>query len=421
MINRYEDTSEIERNIMTTMGYYWRGTGWQRDSDYGNTMVVTGWVGPTPSHAQNPSSIIIHMWDQRISDMNTRESGYGGMGEYDDWPGPISENYQNELRAESARKLNYLKDLVESIQKDIVEITKNINNTEDKRKETDDVLDHATLRLLINKLQVQKEKIINLKNEARKRYSQEEYSRIHDEFIFHNSRVGHSYHRHKKYEMAELLAQESEKENGIIREVELQNFKIKQAEDRLKEEESEFNQVKDAVKFTADFYKEIFTAFGEKAEKLSRLLETQIKGTKIKNAVDAAKTYDKYRHNINKKISVEDRAAIAKYLESIDVKVAENNFKLLSKGIGYVGPLIDGYELFYVELSKAIKTDNWRPFFVKAETIMVGLVATSLVAFTFSVLAGGIVGLIGFALIMAGVSALVDEKLVEKFNSLIGV
>ncbi|MCK1143293.1 hypothetical protein MXZ96_08010 [Providencia stuartii] len=45
-------------------------------------------------------------------------------------------------------------------------------------------------------------------------------------------------------------------------------------------------------------------------------------------------------------------------LESVKIADAAKNFKRLSKGMGYVGPAIDDYEIFFVELPNAIKSDN---------------------------------------------------------------
>ncbi|EML1936148.1 hypothetical protein JAG76_001963 [Providencia stuartii] len=61
---------------------------------------------------------------------------------------------------------------------------------------------------------------------------------------------------------------------------------------------------------------------------------------------------------MNKKINAKDRQAIVIALESVKIADAAKNFKRLSKGMGYVGPAIDDYELFFVELPNAIKSDN---------------------------------------------------------------
>lgn len=193
----------------------------------------------------------------------------------------------------------------------------------------------------------------------------------------------------------------------------------RKADEEAKKKEEE--AVKDAVKFTADFYKEVFKVYGEKAEQLAKGLANQAKGKKIRNVDEALKSYDKYKANINKKINAKDREAIAKALESVDVGKAAKNIAKFSKGLGYVGKAIDRYELLFVELPKAVKTGNWRPFFVKVETIGAGMAASALTAFTFAVLLGNPVGLLGYALIMAAVGALITDDLVDEANKLIGV
>ena len=183
---------------------------------------------------------------------------------------------------------------------------------------------------------------------------------------------------------------------------------------------AEADAVKDAVKFTADFYKEVFSVYGEKAEQLANLLATQAKGKNIRNIDDALKAYEKHKTNINKKINAQDRAAIAKALESVDVKEAAKNFAKFSKGLGYVGPTMDVVDLV-LELRKAIKEDNWRTFFVKIEAIAISFGATQLAALAFASLLGAPVGLLGYALIMAGIGALVSDDVVDAANKIIGI
>lgn len=180
------------------------------------------------------------------------------------------------------------------------------------------------------------------------------------------------------------------------------------------------NVLQDAIKFTADFYKEVFNAYGEKAEKLAKLLADQAKGKKIRNVEDALKSYEKHKANINKKINAKDREAIAKALESMDVGKAAKNIAKFSKGLGWVGPAIDITDWF-TELYKAVKTDNWRSLYVKTETIAVGLAATHVTALAFSAVLGGPIGILGYGLIMAGVGALVNETIVDEANKVIGI
>ncbi|WP_447886040.1 hypothetical protein [Serratia fonticola] len=46
MMARYEDTTQYERDVLTSMGYYWNGHGWQRGFDLSDgNMVVEAWSG----------------------------------------------------------------------------------------------------------------------------------------------------------------------------------------------------------------------------------------------------------------------------------------------------------------------------------------------------------------------------------------
>ncbi|MBG2913077.1 S-type pyocin domain-containing protein [Proteus cibarius] len=186
------------------------------------------------------------------------------------------------------------------------------------------------------------------------------------------------------------------------------------------QQESEFNDIKNGVKFTSDFYKEVFNTYGNEAEKLARDLASEAKGNTIRNVDDALKTYNQHKDNINKKVSTKDREAIAKALESVKVNDIANNLKKFSKGMGFVSKAMDVNDL-RIELIKAVETDNWRPFFVKAETIAISMAVSAVVGFAFSALLGGPIGILGYALIMAGVGALINDKLIERTNKLIGI
>ncbi len=73
------------------------------------------------------------------------------------------------------------------------------------------------------------------------------------------------------------------------------------------------------------------------------------------------------------------------------------------------------------EFGKAVRTDNWRPFLVKTETIIAANAATALVALVFSILTGSALGIIGYGLLMAVTDALIDETPVEKTNKFWGI
>ncbi|HFO8665658.1 TPA: colicin-like pore-forming protein [Escherichia coli] len=55
------------------------------------------------------------------------------------------------------------------------------------------------------------------------------------------------------------------------------------------------------------------------------------------------------------------------------------------------------------------------------ESLAAGRAASAVTAWTFSVMLGTPVGILGFAIIMAAVSALVNDKFIEQVNKLIGI
>jgi Colicin pore forming domain. len=191
-------------------------------------------------------------------------------------------------------------------------------------------------------------------------------------------------------------------------------------EDHRGEQEKEFDQIKDAVKFTVDFYGVVSKVYGEKVAQLAKELAKQAKGKKLHTAEDALKAYDKYKNVLNKKFSTKDRDAIVKALKSLDAKIVAKNLKIFSKAFGYTGYAVDINDLKN-EFLKATTSGNWRPFFVKAETIFVGYAAVTIVAYIFAIMTGSYIGIIGFAFLLATVGALIDDDLMEKINKLIGI
>ncbi|HGJ5859717.1 MAG TPA: colicin-like pore-forming protein [Arsenophonus nasoniae] len=151
-----------------------------------------------------------------------------------------------------------------------------------------------------------------------------------------------------------------------------QSFFFTFAQKIWRKKNKEVSAVKDAMKFTADFYKEVFKVYGEQGEQLAKALAEQSKGKKIRNVDDALKAYAKHQANINKKINAKDRAAIANALESVKVDDIAKNFRRFSNAMKYTSAAIDFVDCI-IELQKAIPTDNWRPFFVKTETIVAGI------------------------------------------------
>lgn len=175
------------------------------------------------------------------------------------------------------------------------------------------------------------------------------------------------------------------------------------------------NEINDAVKFTADFFKEATAKYGENSAAIARELANSAKGKKIRNAAEAMQAYNKYGPAIMNKFSTADRQAIARALESLNRDLAAKNLAKFSKAFGAVGYTIDAVALAK-ELAKGIRTGDFTSFFVKVETISAGLVASAIVAFTFAVLTTTPLGILAYGLLLALTGALINEGLIQKVN-----
>ncbi|MFD1802688.1 colicin-like pore-forming protein [Mixta tenebrionis] len=201
-------------------------------------------------------------------------------------------------------------------------------------------------------------------------------------------------------------------------------LKKKKVEDTKKKEEEKKKEqaaVQAAMKTTANFYKELTEKFGDQYADAARELAESAKGKKLKNAEEALKAFNKYNNELNKKFGAKDREAITKTLRALDRNQIASNLKNFSKAFGYTGKAIDFYDIFIVELPKAVESQNFRPFLVKMETYGAGMAATALTAFSYSIMLGTPLGIFGYALMMTLVSVLVDEKLMEKINKAVGI
>ncbi|MBL5902679.1 hypothetical protein JBO47_04785 [Serratia fonticola] len=194
------------------------------------------------------------------------------------------------------------------------------------------------------------------------------------------------------------------------------NTKAKQEAETKAEED----RVKDALKTTANFYKEVTEKFGEQSAKIAKELADAAKVKKLRNADEALKAFEKYKDVLNKKFSVKDREAVAKALESVNRDQLARNLAKFSKAFYLTAKGLDGYDLL-IEFKKGYNTDNWRPFFLKVETIEVGIAASILTAFAYSIILGTPIGILGYAIIMTLVGVFVDDKFVSKINNALNI
>jgi hypothetical protein len=184
------------------------------------------------------------------------------------------------------------------------------------------------------------------------------------------------------------------------------------AEDLLR---AYLNEINAAVRFSADYFKEVTAKYGENSAAISRELADSAKGKKIRNVTEALQAYERYGSAIHRKFSVQDREAIARALESVNRDLVAKNLAKFSKAFGAIGYTIDAAALA-VELAKGIRTGDYRSFYVKAETISASLAASAIVAFTFAVLTATPLGILAYGLLLAITSTLINDALIQKIN-----
>ncbi|MBK3471732.1 hypothetical protein JJD61_13630 [Pseudomonas carnis] len=180
----------------------------------------------------------------------------------------------------------------------------------------------------------------------------------------------------------------------------------------------EVADIETAIKSTAAFHKEVAEKFGEKASDLAQNLAESAKGNKIRSAEEAFKAFEQYKDAMNKKFSAHDRMAAMKYIDAMDYSAIGKAAARFSKGFGYVGPAMDLKDLF-VEYNKSMTSDDWKPFFVKLESIALGLAATALVASVFGFIAVTPLGILVFATMISATGAAVNDILTQQINDFI--
>lgn len=195
----------------------------------------------------------------------------------------------------------------------------------------------------------------------------------------------------------------------------------RQQEQTQAEAKSEAESVKDAIKFTSDFYNVLTDKMGARYAQAAKDLASSVQGQKIRSAEHALKAFDRFSHVLTEKYSATDLNAISTALESANKEQISKNLVKFSKAFGYTSKLIDAYDVVFEEVPKAVKSGNYRPLFVKMESIFAGSAASALAAWSYAIILGTPMGIVGFALMLAIVGALVDDKLIERINATVGV
>lgn len=186
----------------------------------------------------------------------------------------------------------------------------------------------------------------------------------------------------------------------------------------LAERANDAEQTIEAVKFTLEFYATIGERFGARASTLAKGLAQSAKGKTIRNAEQAINAFDAYKDALDKKFSAQDRQAISNALGSLDQQTMASSLSKFGKSLGFVGHMIDAVELA-TEATKSAESGNWAPFYIKAETLILGQAAGVILGLAFGLTMATPIGILGFGLLLAATGVLIDETLVSELNSYI--
>lgn len=181
---------------------------------------------------------------------------------------------------------------------------------------------------------------------------------------------------------------------------------------------TDYLDVKDSISRAAAFYKEIGNKYGDSFARQSEKYAEAAKGKKIRNANEAIAAFNRYKDVLNKKFSVADRNAIANALESVNKEQMAKTMKTFGKAFGIVGTVIDISDMA-TAMVKGFRTGDWGDAFRQGEKMASTKLASALVAFTFAAMTTTPIGIVGYAIIMAVTSALIDTKLMNEINDFV--
>lgn len=187
------------------------------------------------------------------------------------------------------------------------------------------------------------------------------------------------------------------------------------------EGKKEREEIQNAVKFTADLFKELTEKFGAHSSAIAKELSDAAKGKKIRNVEQALKTLGKFNSRFNKVYGRADREAIALALKSVNRKNIAKDLVRFGKVFNLTSKAIDIYDILWSELPKAIRSQNYRGLLIKLETLVLASDAAAITAWVFSVLLRTPLGIVGFAVIMVLMSALITDKKVDALFKLMKI
>jgi len=230
-VARYEDTTQFERDVMTSMGYVWRGEGWQRGfSDNEDNMLVEAWVGGPPKKPEPLTNVF-----EKIADINKPISIHP---ENDDVI-PFGDEAKKIYRDDANKAIDLASGITSDLERKMQETDKDIANvssqlTRPQRTE----LEKASLNLVLSKLKVKQERLNVLRHNANKSRAHEEYTKYYNEemFMAYDATSWRDNYRKENSKKAQEKRQE-EQQHKIDAETARQRVSVLENEQREKENE----------------------------------------------------------------------------------------------------------------------------------------------------------------------------------------
>nr|WP_254611680.1 S-type pyocin domain-containing protein [Serratia proteamaculans] len=216
---------------MTSMGYGWRGEGWQRGfSDNEGNMLVEAWVGGPPKKPEPLTKVF-----EKIADINKPISIHP---ENDDVI-PFGDEAKKIYRDDANKAIDLASGITSDLERKMQETDKDIANVSSQLTQPQHTeLEKASLNLVLSKLKVKQERLNVLRHNANKSRAHEEYTKYYNEemFMAYDATSWRNNYRKENSKKAKEKRRE-EQQHKIDAETARQRVSVLENEQREKENE----------------------------------------------------------------------------------------------------------------------------------------------------------------------------------------
>lgn len=176
----------------------------------------------------------------------------------------------------------------------------------------------------------------------------------------------------------------------------------------------------DGINFISTMNERMLQQYGEKISELSKALQSDVSGKKIRSYHDAMVTFEKISKNPKFRLNSQDSKAVVDALKALDKATFADNLKRLAKGFGVIGNFFQAGTI-YDKMVFGFENGDWKPLLLELEAFAVGLGAHALIAFAAAVaapvFASTTLGIISIALIMAIAASFINADNANRINN----